>query len=364
MPLNHSQPRAAVRDSESDTRSVTPEPRALSSRLAPVYRSHEVQASIAAALLQLTTTRSRIQVLNEAILQEFDQAITVASQDRNSSHNEDPESACPTRSLALLCSGHTRHGAPCMNKVGPNGFSSAPGVRYCHQHATRAAEQNLASVECGISLDERLEKWLPKYLRPEAKKKLLKVMKEGPRPKEAPGYIYSIHYVDQGEQLQLKIGRTKDVRRRLRDWRKQCKTEMTLFGVHPLEEEINNNASLRSTSRPREVPRLGEPVRNSKLLERLVLLEMIDIASSQAHLMPTWPAVEGSALVSPLARPSQSDLQCPGCKKTHVEMFSIARFTEKASRGREWELIILPVIQRWERFISDEWPQRREERNA
>lgn len=86
-----------------------------------------------------------------------------------------------------------------------------------------------------------------------------------------------------------------------------------------------------------------------KLIERLILIEIAALAASLVYLNPTWPNVDGS-----LAQEQPRLLApCLDCGTEHREVFELQRWGEGDRFGREWSLLIVPVIKRWGEYI--EW---------
>ena len=102
-------------------------------------------------------------------------------------------------------------------------------------------------------------------------------------------------------------------------------------------------------------------------LERLVHIELADLATSVLYLEAGFPNVEASKEVD---TGSKRDVKkCPDCKyfspewlacsyreqkgsTKHKEIFSFERATKGRYKGKEWESIVKPVIEKWGGFVE------------
>ncbi|KAG6810756.1 hypothetical protein H0H92_010465 [Tricholoma furcatifolium] len=138
-----------------------------------------------------------------------------------------------------------------------------------------------------------------------------------------------------------------------------------------------------------------------KQLEKLVKLELADLSASLVYLEPNWrsaiwdgkPACANSSLstgssgenagtvttngreydvVSSLNIPTSSNdnsasygsngsniasatlrsCPVPDCLEDHKELFRFRLFTDDKRKGEEWDRVVKPVIERWERFMQ------------
>jgi hypothetical protein len=94
------------------------------------------------------------------------------------------------------------------------------------------------------------------------------------------------------------------------------------------------------------------------LLERLIHIELADLASTCVYLQPGWPDIETlpSASASPKKKTNGKgnpcNKPCPDCGSRHQEIFEFWRWEEDEYRGKEWERIVKPVIERWGKFVE------------
>jgi len=88
-------------------------------------------------------------------------------------------------------------------------------------------------------------------------------------------------------------------------------------------------------------------------LERLIHVELADLACSKAYLDPSWPEVD----TPPESKVSNSKelnrpAPCPDCGSIHKEVFEFHRWKKGKNVGKEWELLVMPVMERWGRFVE------------
>lgn len=95
--------------------------------------------------------------------------------------------------------------------------------------------------------------------------------------------------------------------------------------------------------------------------ERLIHLELADLVATTVYLDPAWPDVESSssddiASSSPRKksnRKENSNAQpCSDCGSVHKEIFEFERWKHGKNAGKEWELAVKPVIERWGKFVE------------
>ncbi|KAI6100796.1 hypothetical protein EDD16DRAFT_1495589 [Pisolithus croceorrhizus] len=187
-------------------------------------------------------------------------------------------------------------------------------------------------------------------------------MARAPSTSDGPGYIYVVEIRDPSNTrlIQLKVGRTVNIKRRLDQWDKQCGSkEHVLRGwwpgiIEPDSDNGTNGTLLRTQMQP------GYPGPLSHRLERLVHIELADLSLYAPYLEPGWPktnnseqsfSVAGSLSSVPLA--VQETGCCTDCGTVHREIFSFRRPNGGKYKGREWDGIVKPVIEKWGRFIKE-----------
>ncbi|KAJ7632144.1 hypothetical protein FB45DRAFT_911638 [Roridomyces roridus] len=296
------------------------------------------------------------------------------------------------------CAGFTKAGKRCTREVksrGPafayrlseddldvDGNIGSEGVveRYCHQHikdfigGVGSPTGFYARKWMGEGEDRGDEVWvsfadyIPAYLSPETQVALRVEMEKQRSPKDTEGYIYTFEIRDpDSPQIKLKTGRTTHLVRRLGQWGKQCSSkEQVLRGWYPggVDPETGLPASLMK----------GRVDAGSKgpachRLERLIHLELADLVAEGQYLKSDWKsfkkgeaADDGNISASsppstPNKKPAAASLgsgpKCPDCGKQHKEIFTFTRVKKGPYKGKEWESIVKPVVDRWGQFVEE-----------
>ncbi|KAG9125416.1 hypothetical protein FRC07_007691 [Ceratobasidium sp. 392] len=188
-----------------------------------------------------------------------------------------------------------------------------------------------------------LETWIPQDLSRAIRKKIREKLEKS-RPKtEDPGYVYAFEIIDPDtpDEIHIKVGYSKDVARRLREWRGQCPSKKIVFrGCWPGDVESDKfygqDGKLIGTIVP------AKPTNYPRLIERLVHLELKEVAAKSLHLpLELRGPVKG-----------MSKEPCLDCGKQHAEIFSFKRATTGQLKGNEFECVVLPVIIYWGVFVS------------
>ncbi|KAJ8473449.1 hypothetical protein ONZ45_g16290 [Pleurotus djamor] len=297
-----------------------------------------------------------------------------ASSASSSSRSKGGSTLSAPPSSTVRCSGHTLDGHRCKRTIK---IHSGMANRYkdvehfCHQHRPRLLEPtgfylNNESVWIVFSGAFRLNgvmknaadvslahgDWIPKYLHKDTQAALRVEMEKPISASDGPGYIYAFEIRDpRTEKLRIKVGRAVNVVKRIYQWEKQCKThEHVLRGFYPDFEE--NNASKKPSSRLKGLIQLGPPAAWCHRLERLIHLELADLTSRRSYLDPAWPDVTTSAASPQIDGTKSASSSCIDCGQAHMEIFDFARPKHSKLKNKEWETLVLPVIQKWGRFIS------------
>ncbi|KAF9567562.1 hypothetical protein CPC08DRAFT_626509 [Agrocybe pediades] len=273
----------------------------------------------------------------------------------------------PIKGHKKRCSGVTKAGKRCnrMVKVRPsllhfmseNESEEAVHV-YCFQH-----EKEVLSPTGFYSHENhefvQFEEWIPSHLQPETQA-ALRVEMEKPRSQsDVHGYIYCYEIRDDNkETVKLKVGRTVNLVKRIDQWGKQCGSkEPILRGRYP---PLANDG--QATSLMKGVVKAGEKSKWCHRLERLIHLELSDLVSSAVYLNPAWPNIDLSGTSTPSGKqPSSSKLgsskeltikRCADCGSLHKEIFEFQRWKTGPNKGKEWDLLVKPIIERWGQFIE------------
>ncbi|KAJ7460995.1 hypothetical protein B0H11DRAFT_2057698 [Mycena galericulata] len=294
------------------------------------------------------------------------------------------------------CAGFTKAGKRCTREVKSRGpaFSYRPveddfdvdgnpgseGTveRFCHQHikdfigGVGSVTGFYARKWMGEGQDRGDEVWvsfadfIPSYLSPETQVALRVEMEKARSPKDTEGYIYTFEIRDpDSSQIKLKTGRTTHLVHRLDQWNKQCSSkEQVLRGWFP--GGVDPETGLPATSLMKGRVDAGSKGASCHRLERLIHLELADLVAEGQYLKPNWksfkkgqpPLVDiGSPPSTPNKKPAAAALgtgpKCPDCGKQHKEIFTFTRVKKGPYKGKEWESIVKPVVERWGRFVEE-----------
>ena len=91
---------------------------------------------------------------------------------------------------------------------------------------------------------------------------------------------------------------------------------------------------------------------NRLSLERLIHLELADLACSTTYLDPSWPKVDGPKSGANGSQDSNRFVPCPDCSSIHKEIFEFQRWKKGKNKGKEWEHLVKPVVERWGKFVE------------
>jgi len=157
----------------------------------------------------------------------------------------------------------------------------------------------------------------------------------------------------------------------LDQWDKQCGTkqrEHIILGWWPETVDDSGNVVVGSS------PLKGKVVAGNKgaychRLERLIHLELGDLVLSQQYLDPAFPRVGTanvkktgvvakqkcaecrSSVFPPKVDGSIPDLRLLG-GTTHKEIFTFRKVKKGNFKGKEWESIVQPTIQKWGEYVN------------
>lgn len=206
---------------------------------------------------------------------------------RASSTPPDPSAPPETQ-----CSGVTKAGKRCTRQV-KNGGPAYPGVeRFCFQHTKDLlVPTGFYARRNGKGGPEWVEfaDYIPSYLHPDTQVALRVEMEKARSQSDVEGYIYTfeIRESSASKTIQLKVGRAVNVVKRLNEWGKQCGSkEQVLRGWYP--GSVGEDESLM---KGRVIlPDGGNDDVWCHRLERLVHLELADLAVNGAYLEPGWKA--------------------------------------------------------------------------
>ncbi|KAL4065266.1 hypothetical protein J3A83DRAFT_4100116 [Scleroderma citrinum] len=273
------------------------------------------------------------------------------------------------KSGSVQCNAITKAGKQCLRSVKPplthTGLDPIPAV-YCTQHLKIVHSE----PGCYINRNERgdqyvqFERYIPTYLKLDTQQALKVEMAKPPSIADGPGFIYVFEVLDSTADnpylLQLKVGRAVNLQKRLDQWNKQCMSKDHIpRGWWPDTLEPDSDSDGTNGGLLRDHIITGEPGPLCHRVERLVHLELGDLSLYAPYLEPDWPDVAdsdqspstASSVLSSAKR--APDHWCADCNIRHVEIFSFRRPENGRYKGREWDLIVKPVIEKWGKFVKE-----------
>ncbi|KAF9456516.1 hypothetical protein BDZ94DRAFT_1229487 [Collybia nuda] len=270
-------------------------------------------------------------------------------------------SSSPTASgstiAAQQCAGITKAGNQCLRQVKSrltpsnvdNSIDSAIIERFCFQHTKELLEPSgFYARKNGLWVD--FDYWIPHYLQPDTQVALRVEMEKARSQSDVHGYIYTfeIRESHSTDTIKLKVGRAVNLVKRIDQWGKQCGSkEQILRGWYPGTVEPNKGGGSLMKGRVKA----GEKGPWCHKLERLVHLELADLAATYAYLDPAWPKLPTTTKVPALNSVSVAG-PCVDCGTNHKEIFELKKITSGHHKGKEWEVVIKPIIERWGLFVS------------
>ncbi|KAI9285533.1 meiotically up-regulated gene 113-domain-containing protein [Umbelopsis sp. AD052] len=155
-------------------------------------------------------------------------------------------------------------------------------------------------------------RYIPDYLSANTKKLLYQELSKPLSQSDSPGYIYTYMLTSSSTATHalFKIGRTKNLHRRMYQWVSKCEYVPKLVECFPRTED-------------------EEQVRFSHRVERLVHIELSDRYRADAEV-------------------------CGGCGGTHREWFKISR--SKGMSDKDMWLVLREVVVRWVNYVAKAAP--------
>ncbi|PCH38440.1 hypothetical protein WOLCODRAFT_65061 [Wolfiporia cocos MD-104 SS10] len=258
----------------------------------------------------------------------------------------------PAAEAKVRCSGMTKAGKQCNRMVvtRPPLGSVHPDVdveleRFCHQHVKELLKPPQFPTKAGTWIDFEVD-WIPKYLHPLTQANLRVEMQKPLSAADECGFIYcfEIRDPDDDNRVYLKVGRTVVLNRRIDQWSKQCGSkEQYLRYWYPGPANEDDRVVMKG------LVQQGDPGPWCHRLERLIHLELADLSLNAPYLDPQFPNIEAKLQDAKAAEKEK----CPDCGKMHKEIFTFPKATHGIYVGREWEMLVKPVIEKWGRFVTD-----------
>ncbi|KAG2752066.1 hypothetical protein P692DRAFT_20830268 [Suillus brevipes Sb2] len=262
------------------------------------------------------------------------------------------------------CSSMTKLGKRCSRQVklpSTHSYIDPIPVVYCHQHrdAMFHAQTGFYVRRKGMA-DTFVEfsDHISQYLQRDTQLALRVEMEKATSTSDVPGYIYTYEIRDpkRPDVIQLKVGRAVNLTKRLDQWGKQCGSKVPIVrGWWPgtVEDESDDdgtNGSLLTGN-----IKAGQPGPLCHRVERLVHIELADLVVHTPYLDSKFPNVDNSdTSPSTSGSPKKAAMKpCFDCGAMHREIFAFPRPEKGHYKGREWELLVKPVIEKWGKFVSE-----------
>ncbi|XP_006458443.1 hypothetical protein AGABI2DRAFT_134173 [Agaricus bisporus var. bisporus H97] len=274
-----------------------------------------------------------------------------------SSGSSPSQISSPSHQTCLVqCSGFTKAQKQCARMIKTDsliGDSSRQIERFCHQHTKEVLiNSGYYSKRNDNWVDFNL--WICPYLQESTQATLRAEMVKARSAQDEPGHIYTFEIRDPGSKtIRLKVGRATNVVKRLDQWTKQCGSEEQVpRGVYPENVEQDGSSLMKGRIQA------GEKAPFCHRLERLIHIELADLASTCVYLQPGWPHIDtppstsGSPKKKTKGKENACNTVCPDCGARHNEIFEFKRWEKGANQGKEWERIVKPVIERWGKFVE------------
>ncbi|RDB21253.1 hypothetical protein Hypma_011496 [Hypsizygus marmoreus] len=275
------------------------------------------------------------------------------------------------------CAGVTKAGKRCARQVksGPplsqytiedhGEITSSAIERFCFQHTKELlgpsgyyARKDGEWVTFGD--------WIPPYLQPETRVALRIEMEKSRSQSDIAGYIYTFEIrgmcnvprshlcsialfpttdSEALDTIKLKVGRAVNLVKRIDQWGKQCGSkEQVLRGWYPGTVEPDGSLMKGRI-------KAGDKGPWCHRMERLIHLELADLAATSVYLHPAWPRVYTADVMTSVPSNAPSNAPCSDCGSLHREIFEFRRLNGR-SKGKEWETVVQPVIERWGTFVD------------
>lgn len=239
--------------------------------------------------------------------------------------------------------------------------------RFCHLHTKTMFEASEIVLKTkNGDRHVKFSDWIPDYLQPSTQLNLRLEMEKPVSKADVPGYIYTFEIrgalavtplplfisnlpsadPSDSSHIQLKVGRAVKLTKRIDEWSKQCGSkEQVLRGFWPGGVEPDDGSLMKGRVRA------GEKGLWCHRVERLVHLELADLSVNAPYLDPDFP--NSKAKDTPARNETTSRREpCPDCNKMHKEIFTFTRPTSGPYKGREWEALVKPVIEKWGSFVE------------
>ncbi|PFH50683.1 hypothetical protein AMATHDRAFT_85625 [Amanita thiersii Skay4041] len=269
-----------------------------------------------------------------------------------SSPNAQTQTQCAAFTKAgKRCTRQVKHGPPLSRSSSSESGESESWPRYCFQHIKEInSATGFYARKNGVWIDYK--NWIPKHLQADTQAALRSEMEKARSQTDVPGYIYVFEIRDSdprgGHAIKFKVGRATNHVRRLDQWGKQCGSqEHVRLGVYPEpDRESSNLKGLQELDPTRKAAWCHR-------LERLIHLELADIVATRIYLDSSWPnpSVDKD---SSSKKDNEGPEPCSDCGSVHKEIFEFKRISRGRYKGKEYELIVKPIIEKWGGVLTEQ----------
>lgn len=284
--------------------------------------------------------------------------------------------------------------------MGSNTIGGQTIERFCFQHTKELliptgfyARNQTTGTQVWVDFAD----YIPDYLHPDTQVALRVEMEKLRSSSDIEGYIYTFEIRDTTPQktIKLKVGRTNNVVKRLNQWGKQCGSkEQVLRGWYPgsVDPDSDDDDDTGGQSLMRGRVRAGGKGVWCHRLERLVHLELADLAVNEVYLKPGWKPftkgkgkgkAQGNGQTSTTGSTSSAGGSSPSSPRKgagkngknaagvftnglgngggvwnqggtiHKEIFEFTRFEKGPYKGQEWEVLVKRVLDDWGEFVKE-----------
>ncbi|OJA10426.1 hypothetical protein AZE42_10076 [Rhizopogon vesiculosus] len=243
----------------------------------------------------------------------------------------------------------------------PSDWASIPGQLTNYSSNSASVVRQINEEGCTVHRrggykSVRFRDYIPQYLQADTQQKLRDaISKKDLNVKDImPGYVYALKVTDPEHEgkLAFKVGYSGNVRNRYNEWKDDCSYITGFRGWWPgsIDPLADHDESLieeliASNQQGNAGPMAGQ-------LERLVHIELADLATYAPYLHPGFPDITYRDV---LPQSMAERKPCMGCKrkrKEHREIFTFRRVEEGDLFGKEWDKIVAPVIEKWGQFLK------------
>ncbi|EJF55618.1 hypothetical protein BD309DRAFT_1024170 [Dichomitus squalens] len=188
--------------------------------------------------------------------------------------------------------------------------------------------------------------WVPSFIEERTQVLLRDAIRKPPSRVDVEGLLYGLQVDDPTcpyDVVKVKIGRTTHINRHYNEHLNTCPSlRYTILGYYPPRASPESATSPFALQTDLGVAHMKptDTVPFSHRLEYLAHLVLADVAANAPYLCTAWPTSDSAGLRLGVI---QERSPCTDCKHVHEEVFVFRRFPGNL-RGKEWELVIRPII--------------------